>query len=196
MVSVSKLFSIIQIVSADFYCCCILLSACFLKYPRLAQRDFVDATQFLIAERGVLQRADIVEQLLRAGRADKHGGHVTVVQQPCERHFGKRLTTFGGKVVQIADLLQTFRRQRAFLQESAVMCDAAVCGHAVEVTVREQALFERRERDEAFAELFGGFLQSVAFHSAVKNVVTVLVDDERHMQFVKDRGGFSSVGPS
>ena len=89
-----------------FYCCCVLY---LLIYPRLAQRNFVDATQFLIAERGVLQRADIVEQLLRAGSADKHGGHVTVVQQPGERHFGKRLPAFGGKVVQVADLLQAFR---------------------------------------------------------------------------------------
>lgn len=109
----------------------------FLKYPRLAQRNLVDATQFLVAERGVLQRADVVEQLLRAGCADKYGGHVTVVQQLGERHFGKRLTTFGGNVVQVADLLQAFRRQRAFLEEAAVMCDAAVCRHAVEIAIRE-----------------------------------------------------------
>ena len=111
------------------------------------------------------------------------------MQQPGERHFGKRLTTFGGNVVQVADLLQAFRCQRAFLEEAAVMCDAAVCGHAVEIAVREQALLERRECDEAFAELFCGFLQAVAFHSAVENVVAVLVDDERHVQLIEDCGG-------
>ena len=111
------------------------------------------------------------------------------MQQPSERHFGKRLPAFGGKIVQVADLLQAFRRQRAFLQESTVVCDAAVCGHAVEIAVREQTLFERRERDKTFAKLFGGFLQSVAFHGAVENAVTVLVDDERHMQLIEDRGG-------
>ena len=34
-----------------------------------------------------------------------------------------------------------------------------------------------------------GLLQSVAFHGAVEDVVAVLVDDERHMQFVQDGGG-------
>lgn len=69
------------------------------------------------------------------------------------------------------------------------MRDSAVGGNAVQVAVGEQSLFERGEGDQAFAESIGGFLQPVAFDGAVEDVVTVLVDDERHVELVQDRRG-------
>ncbi len=71
------------------------------------------------------------------------------------------------------------------------MRDAAVGGDAVQVAVGQQALVERRERDEPFAELARGLFESVVFDGAVEHVVAVLVHDERHMHRVEQlRGAF------
>ena len=92
------------------------------------------------------------DQLLWAGRSDQHRSHHAVVQQPSQRHFGERLSTLGGQIVQVANLLKPFRRQRALLQESSVMCDSAVRRHTVQIPVGQQSLGERGESDESLAK--------------------------------------------
>ena len=47
-----------------------------------------------------------------------------------------------------------------------------------------------------FAKTVRGLLEPIAFHGAVEDVVTVLVDDERHMHLIQMAVAFSSVGPS
>ncbi len=91
------------------------------------------------------KRTDVVDQLLWTGRSDQHRSHHAVVQQPSQRHFGERLSTLGGQIVQVANLLKPFRRQRALLQESSVMCDSAVRRNAVQIPVGQQSLGEREK---------------------------------------------------
>ena len=62
-----------------------------------------------------------------------------------------------------------------------------VRGDAVEIPVGQQTLRERAERDETLAQVLGGVLEPVALDGAVEDVVFVLVDDERHVQFIEDR---------
>lgn len=73
----------------------------------LTQGDLVDAAQFLVAEGEIFQRADVVEQLLRSGRAYQHGRDHAVVQQPGKRHLRERLAAVARDVVQFADLPQS-----------------------------------------------------------------------------------------
>ena len=138
---------------------------------------------------GVLQRADVVENLLRLGGSGQHGGHLTIVQQPCQAHLGQRLAAFGGQIVQIHDLLVQFLGQSGIVEESRIVSHAAVGRNAVEIAVGQQALCQRAEGDEALAQLEGGLLQTVLLDGAVEDVVFVLVDDERHVQFCQNCGG-------
>ena len=104
--------------------------------------SLVDTPELIVAERSVPKRTDVVDQLLWAGRSDQHRSHHAVVQQPSQRHFGERLSTLGGQIVQVANLLKPFRRQRALLQESSVMRDSAVRRHTVQIPVGQQSLGE------------------------------------------------------
>ena len=118
------------------------------------------------------------------------------MQQPCQRHLGQRLAAHGRDVVQVVDLLELVLGQRAGMQESAVGGDTAVGGDdAVEIAVGQQALVERGERDQPPAQALRGLLEPVGLHRAVEDVVTVLVDDERHMQLVEDGGGLLQRRP-
>lgn len=111
------------------------------------------------------------------------------MQQPRQGHFGQRLAAHGGDVVQVVNLLELALGQRVGVQETAVGGDAAVGGDlAVEVAVGQQSLIERGERDQPQTQPLRGLLEAVAFHGAVEDVVAVLVDDERHMQLIEDRG--------
>ena len=141
-------------------------------------RNLVDELELLVAEVGVLQRADVVENLLRLGGSGQHGGHFAVVQQPCQAHLGQRLAAFGGQIVQIHDLLVQFLGQSGIVEESRIVSHAAVGRNAVEIAVGQQALSQRAEGDKAFAQLEGGLFQAVLFNGAVEDVVLVLVDDE------------------
>lgn len=87
------------------------------KRVRSALGDLVDAGKLLAAEIGVAQGPDIVEKLLRLRGAGQHGRDCIVMQQPGQRHLGQCLTAFNGDVVELSDLLQTFRCQRRMLQE-------------------------------------------------------------------------------
>ena len=69
------------------------------------------------------------------------------------------------------------------------MCDSAVRRNAVQIPVGQQSLGERGESDESLAKTVRGLLEPIAFHGAVEDVVLVLVDDERHVQFCQNCGG-------
>ena len=111
------------------------------------------------------------------------------MQQPCQAHLGQRLAAFGGQIVQIHDLLVQFLGQSGIVEESRIVSHAAVGRNAVEIAVGQQALSQRAEGDKAFAQLEGGLFQAVLFNGAVEDVVLVLVDDERHVQFCQNCGG-------
>lgn len=53
------------------------------------------------------------------------------------------------QLVQRRDLCQPLRRKGALLQKNTAFFDAAVCGHAVQIFVRQQSLRQRAESDDA-----------------------------------------------
>lgn len=55
----------------------------------------------------------------------------------------------GSQLVQRRDLCQPLRRKGALLQKNTAFFDAAVCGHAVQIFVRQQSLRQRAESDDA-----------------------------------------------
>ena len=67
---------------------------------------------------------------------------------------------------------------------------AAVGRDAVQVTVSQAALRQRAEGDDPLAQFGGGLFQAVFLHRAVQDRITVLVDDERHVQLVQNRSRF------
>ena len=158
-------------------------------------RNLVDQLELLVAEVGVLQRADVVENLLRLGGSGQHGGHLAVVQQPCQAHLGQRLAAGGSDFVQGAYLCQLFLGNDALLQETAIGTDAAVLRDAVEVAVGQQTLRQRAEGDDALVQPDGSLFQAVLLDGAVKDGVAVLVDDEGDVELVENGAGFSSVSP-
>ena len=138
---------------------------------------------------GVLDGLDVVQNLLGAGRANQHGGDFLMAQQPGQRHLGQRLAAGGGKLVQRLNLGNALRRDVLLLQEAAIGVHAAVGGDAVQIPVGQQALRQRAVGDNALVQPRRCILQAVALNRAVKDGVAVLVDDERHLQLVQNRGG-------
>ena len=108
------------------------------------------------------------------------------MQQPGERHLGERLPALLGDLVQGHDLAVDARHVVG-VQEARIVRHARIRGDAVEIPVGQQTLRERAERDETLAQVLGGGLEPVALDGAVEDVVFVLVDDERHVQFIEDR---------
>ena len=109
-----------------------------------------------------------------------------MAQQPGQRHFGQGLAAGGGDLIQRADLCDFLRRDVLLLQKTPVGVYAAVGRDAVQVAVRQQALRQRAEGDDALVQLRGGLFQPIVFHRAVENRIAVLVDDERHVQLVQN----------
>ena len=59
---------------------------------------------------------------------------------------------------------------------------AAVCRDAMQITVGQHSLCQRAESDDSLALFLSGLLQTVFLDRAVKNRITVLVDDKRTVQ--------------
>src|SRR5687768_10370220 len=51
----------------------------------------VDGPQLVVVEREVVQRRDVLLQLVHAARPDQHGGHARVAQRPGEGHLREAL---------------------------------------------------------------------------------------------------------
>ena len=112
----------------------------------------VDGLQLFGGKGGVVQRLDVVQDLLRAGCTDQHTGHLPVLQDPGQRHLGQGLAAGGSDLVQGTDLRQLFLGEGAFLQEPAVGAHPAVGRDAVQIPVGEQALCQRAEGNDALAQ--------------------------------------------
>ena len=121
--------------------------------------DPVDLRQFFGCKLHVLHGLDVIQNLLRLGRTDQNGRDLLVAQQPGQRHFGQGLAAGGGDLIQRADLCDFLRRDVLLLQKTPVGVYAAVGRDAVQVAVRQQALRQRAEGDDALVQLRGGLFQ-------------------------------------
>ena len=97
--------------------------------------DPVDLRQLFGGKTCVLHGLDVIENLLRLGRADQHCRDFLVAQQPCQRHLGQCLAAGGGHLVQRPDLRQLFRCEVRLLQETPIGVYAAVGRDAVQIPV-------------------------------------------------------------
>ena len=94
--------------------------------PPLAQGYLVDAGELIVGELAVLERLEVVEDLLRAAGPDEHARDLGVAELPGERHLGKRLAAIDRKLVQRHDLAVYLGRKRAFLEVARVVAHARV----------------------------------------------------------------------
>lgn len=111
----------------------------------LSSANCVDPSELFFGKRAVPDYLDIVLDLLGPGRADQHGAHVAVLQDPRQRHFRQGLTALVRQIVQQSDLFKPLRGQAALFQEASVPRNAAVGGDAIQVLIRFDmlCLFDR-----------------------------------------------------
>ena len=132
----------------------------------------------------IFQRLNIIENLLRPGRANQDAGHNAVPEDPGKGHFRQGLATLSRQLIQSPNLFQTFLCQCIFLQKASVCPNPAVLRNAVKITVCQQPLSQGTEGNDTLMELRGCLLQAILFYRPVKDRVTVLIDDKRTMQLL------------
>ena len=107
------------------------------------------------------------------------------------------MTSSRRNFVQGADLSQCLFRQRRFRQESSVSLYPAVLRDPMQIFICQKPLGQRAESDDSAAITDCRSLQAVFFYRAVKNGITVLINDKRAFQFIENRRrflhGFSGI---
>lgn len=152
--------------------------------------DGIDASAFFIRERRVVERVDVLQDLLWLRCADEDGRQGIVTEIPSERHFCERLPSPLRQIVQRCNGIELVLCDGALREETAVLADSRVFRDAVEVLVAQQPLCERAEGYDALPEAHGRFFEAVLLDRAVEEGIAVLVDDEGAAELVEDCGGF------
>ena len=91
-----------------------------------------------------------------------------------------------GDLVEPSDARDLVIGEGALLEEAVVRAHAAVRRNSLQVAVREDALSQGSEADDALSEPLRGLLEAVLLHRPVQNIVPVLVDHKRNAHFRKD----------
>ncbi len=112
-------------------------------------RDPIDCCLLFVRKRGVLQRLDVVQNLRRLGRANQNARYDPVAQNPAERHFGERLSSAGGNLVEGFDLLQALFGQIFRMQEAGVFLMRLSAGMPCRYRSVSMPCASRTERDDA-----------------------------------------------
>src|SRR4051794_1903084 len=145
----------------------------------LRRGDPIDLCQLLGRELEVLQRSDVLLELLDAARADQRGGDARVAERPRERELGQSLSSAPGDLVQRPDLAERLLVEPVGRQRVAA-AGARILRHAVQVAVGQQSLRERREDDAADPGALAR-VEHARLDPAVEDVVRRLVDHERRV---------------
>ena len=138
--------------------------------------------EFLRRERGSVDNLNIFRNLGGPGCAYQH------TRSPLRPSGSRTAPSAPGSAsvlcdfIQGAYLIQTFLRQRGFLQETAVPLNPAVLRNPVKVFIREKSLRQRTESDYTAAVGRCKGFQAVLFYTAVKYGISALVDDKRTLK--------------
>src|SRR3954453_23416985 len=145
----------------------------------------VDLAQLVVGEVELVERGDVLLELLHAARADERRRHARVAQCPRERHLGERLAALLRHRVQRAHVGQRLLGEQVGRQRAVLLRRARVRRDAVEVLRREHPLGERREDDAAHALVLER-LEQVLLDPAVQQRVRRLVDEQRRPEVAHD----------
>ena len=96
----------------------------------------------------MVHNGDVLFYLFRTGSTDEDGSNFVILQDPGKGHLCKRLTSFQSQMVQLIDLMKTFRCQCGFFQEAMVSRNPAVGWNSVQVFVRQKPLSQRAEGND------------------------------------------------
>ena len=70
-------------------------------------------------------------------------------------------------------------------EKNAALYRATIVWYSIEIAFGQKSLSKRRKRDNSLAKVAGSIFETVVFDGAVKNAVTVLVDDKRRVELLQ-----------
>src|SRR3954452_22223372 len=143
--------------------------------------------ELVLGEVELIERAQAVLELAHAAGPDQGGRDAPVAQDPGDRHLGERLAAPLRDLVEPPDPSEVLVVEEGLLEE-AVLSRARVLRDAVQVSVGEHPLAERREHDAAHL-LPAEHLEQLRLDPAVEQRVRGLVDEQRRSHLAQDPYG-------
>ena len=82
------------------------------------------------------------------------------------------------------------------MEKTAVCPDTAVLRDTIQITVCQDALFQRLKGDDSFAVFSGSLFQAVLFDCPVKDIIGILFRTKGQRRSSRIRHAFIMVSPS